>query len=169
MACEILVLVVEHQFDVDARVGFPEAGQHQRDHLDADDLAHGQPHHPALAADQALGVARGGAGGGGHVGEVLAEGQGQIGGLQPPRTAQEQWRADLALQLVDVAAEGGLGQAAQARRGRKAARLQHRVETLQKVPVGRIGHAQSNICSAPKGNSVGRAAGAPDGAKRSPP
>ena len=67
---------------------------------------------------------------------------------------QEQRRAQLALQLVDVAPQRRLGEAPEPRRAREAAGLQHRVQALQKIPVERSRHTPMNTCSAFNGNSV---------------
>ena len=61
--------------------------------------------------------------------------------LQAARAAQEQGRAQPSLQLVDVAADGRLGELPELGGGGEAAGGEHRVQALEEVPFGRIGHA----------------------------
>ena len=70
-----------------------------------------------------------------HVPRRLDDGQRRRGRRQATAGALEQRRAELALQLRDVATQRGLGRAELARGRQQAARLHHRHEALHQGPV----------------------------------
>ena len=111
-----------------------EAGQDRRQHLDADDVAGGDPDHAAHRVGLAGGGAHQRLGGGGHGLGVGPQRQRRLGGRKAAGRAGEQRRAELGLQRLDVAADGRLGQAERARRAGEAALVQHRQQACGSGP-----------------------------------
>ena len=95
-AQQVLLPVGQRQLDGDLRIGFVEAGQDRRQHLDADDVAGGEPDHAAHRVGLAGGGAHQGLGRGGHGLGVGAQRQRRLGGRKAAGRAGEQRRAQRA-------------------------------------------------------------------------
>ena len=140
-AQEIVDPVRQHQLDHQLRVVLAEIGKDRRQHLGADDLARRDAHHAGGVVGEAGGGAhhrRGGAGHGLGMGAQLDRGlrRGEAGGR-----AREQHDAQRLLEGIDVAADGRLGEAEIARRGRQTAARHDGEEGARELPAGsRVGH-----------------------------
>ena len=115
---QVLVAVRQRELERDARMGLAKPPEHRREHLDADDLAGGEPHRPALTFRLARSRPQQVVGGGRHRLSVRDERKCQRRRLQPVLRAGEERRAERSLERIDVAAEGRLRQAQRTGRGR---------------------------------------------------
>ena len=144
-AQQILLAIRQHQFDDDVRMAFAEGGDQGRQHLGADDLAGGQPDHPALRRRLAGGRADQGLGGGGHGLGMRLQGQGRLGGGKAAGRAGEQGRPEGVFQGCDVPADGGLGRTQPSGGCGQAAGFHDGKQRSVEGPVRRVGHAEMNI------------------------
>ena len=99
---------------------------------------------PGRESRRAGGVATGGGGGRRHIVKCGLELERQSVGCRPRGLRRKSGEPSALLQGLDVAAERRLREAAQLGGGRRGARLQHRVQALEEVPVVRSRHALLN-------------------------
>ena len=135
-ARQIGVAVGDGQLHHDPGVTLMKLGQYGGQNLDADAFGRRQADHACGLAPGAGHIAQGRGDGRGHVFQTRLHLQRQIGGLEPPRRAQEERRPQALFQRLDVAPDSGLGHAAPPGGGRKAALLKDGVQALEQVPVG---------------------------------
>jgi hypothetical protein len=144
-AQQVLAAIAEAELDDQTRIVDLQGGQHRRQHLDPDDLAGGDPHR----AGRRTGLGRGGAGERRrrrrHGLDVSGQFASQGGGGQARGRAGEQGHAHLPLQVLDPAADGGLGRAQHASGARQAALAQHGQKGALAFPVGRISQRLAHI------------------------
>ena len=131
--------VRRHQLDLDARLLALQAHQHGGQQPDGGHVAGADAHGTGRQVTRLREAAREGQGAVLHLARGVGNGQRGGGGRDPAAGALEQRRAELGLELGDVAAQRRLLGPEPARRAHQAAGIEHGQKALDESPVEPVG------------------------------